>query len=314
MNDLTDAELLTRFAKGESEEAFAALVGRHIHLVHSVTLRHTANPHHAQEITQAVFIILARKARSLGPNIVLSGWLYHTARLTAANFQRAEQRRIRREQEAFMQSTLDESAHECAWDELAPLLDEAMANLGTADRDAVVLRFFEKKSLAEVGVALGLEERAAQKRVMRALEKLRGLFGKRGVTATSAIIAATIATHSVQAAPVALTKTITATALSGSAVAVSTLTLVKETILHMIWNKAKLALAIGAGAVLFAGAAMVHHHHRGQGTYDYAQDLADKHQAEAAGGAGNVPADPAAQKLVDEQKAQRERAAQTVKP
>ncbi|MEI2727248.1 MAG: sigma-70 family RNA polymerase sigma factor [Verrucomicrobiota bacterium] len=112
----------------------------------------------------------------------MSGWLYHTTRLTAANFQRAEFRRIHREQEAFMQSTMEESAPDAAWRAVAPLLDEAMARLGATDRDAVVLRYFENKSLAEVGTALGVEERAAQKRVTRALEKLRKIFSKRGVT------------------------------------------------------------------------------------------------------------------------------------
>ena len=107
-----------------------------------------------QEITQAVFIILARKARSLGRKTVLSGWLYRTTRLTATNFQRAELRRSRREQEAFMQSTLEETQTGNAWCELAPLLDNAMARLGSADRDAVVLRYFENKSLQEVGKAL----------------------------------------------------------------------------------------------------------------------------------------------------------------
>src|SRR6185503_10872555 len=97
MNECTDSELLARFAQSESEEAFAALVRRHVHLVHSVALRHTASAHSAEEITQAVFVILARKACSLSSKTILSGWLYHTARLTAANFQRAEWRRTRRE-------------------------------------------------------------------------------------------------------------------------------------------------------------------------------------------------------------------------
>ncbi len=170
MHDTPDAELLERFARRDSEEAFAELVSRHIALVHSVAARHMENPQHAQEITQAVFIILSRKAASLGRKTVLSGWLYHTARLTAANFRRAEFRRISREQEAYMQSTLDEPSSDAIWLELAPHLDDAMEKLGATDRDAVVLRYFENKSLAEVGAALGMEERAAQKRVNRALE------------------------------------------------------------------------------------------------------------------------------------------------
>ncbi len=182
MTDIPDRELLAEFARNESEAAFAELVRRHIALVHSVALRHTDNPQSAQEITQAVFIILARKAASLVRGTVLGGWLYHAARLTAANFRRAEFRRVRREQEAFMQSRIEGASPDTAWQELAPLLDEAVAHLGAADRAAVVLRYFENKSLAEVGAALGASEDAAQKRVTRALEKLRKIFTKRGVT------------------------------------------------------------------------------------------------------------------------------------
>jgi RNA polymerase sigma factor (sigma-70 family) len=128
MTDAPDDRLLEQFARNGSEEAFAALVQRHIALVHSVALRHTANAQHAEDITQAVFIILARKAGALGRKTVLPGWLYHTARLTAANLQRAEARRIRREQEAFMQSKLEESTIDTLWPELRPQLFQRAAH------------------------------------------------------------------------------------------------------------------------------------------------------------------------------------------
>src|SRR5277367_6328402 len=108
MTEPDDIFLLHEFAATESETAFAALVSRHISLVYSVALRSTGNFHAAQEISQAVFIILSRKAKSLGSKTILSGWLYQTARLTAANFLRGEIRRQQREQEAYMQSTLNE--------------------------------------------------------------------------------------------------------------------------------------------------------------------------------------------------------------
>jgi len=257
MRDAPDAGLLKQFVQSESGAAFAALVERHVNLVYSTALRHTANPHHAQEITQAVFIILARKARTLPRRIVLSGWLYHTARLTAANFQRAEWRRIRREQEAYMQSTLEDHPMVTAWRELSPLLDEAMARLGPTDRDALVLRYFENKSLREVGDALGLQERAAQKRVLRGLEKLRAFFARRGVALTTAIIAGAVSANSVQAAPAGLAATLSATAAKGSAVAVSTLTLVKGALKIMAWTKAKTAMVVAAGVILTAGTTTV---------------------------------------------------------
>ncbi|KAB2645886.1 MAG: sigma-70 family RNA polymerase sigma factor [Verrucomicrobia bacterium] len=255
MHDTPDAELLERFARNDSEQAFAELVSRHIALVHSVAARHTENPQHAQEITQAVFIILSRKAASLGRKTVLSGWLYHTARLTAANFRRAESRRISREQEAYMQSTLSESSPDSIWLELAPHLDDAMEKLGATDRDAVVLRYFENKSLAEVGTALGMEERAAQKRVNRALEKLRTIFSKRGVTLTATLIASAMAANSVQAAPVGLAAAITATAAKGTLISATITALVKGTMKTLTWLKIKFAASLGVPIFAVAGVA-----------------------------------------------------------
>jgi len=253
MTDAPDTTLLEQFAKSGSEEAFAELVRRHIGLVHSVAARGTNNSQHAQEITQAVFIILARKAASLSRKTVLSGWLYHTARLTAANFKRAEFRRIRREQEVFMQAASNDTDIESAWREMGPSLEDAMAQLGSKDRDAIVLRFFENKSLREVGMAMGLEERAAQKRVARGLGKLRAFFTKRGVTFSAAIIATAVAANSVQAAPAGLVTTIAAATAKGTAVTASTLTLVKGALKLMAWTKAKTAIVAGIGLLLVAG-------------------------------------------------------------
>jgi RNA polymerase sigma factor (sigma-70 family) len=305
MSEVTDSDLLERFRTSESDEAFANIVDRYIHLVHSVALRHTANPHHAEEITQAVFIILARRAGSLGPKTILSGWLYTAARLTSANFLRSEMRRSRREQEAFMHSTLEETPQEVLWQELSPLLDTAMARLKPSDRDALVLRYFENKSLPEVGKVLGVGERAAQKRVGRALEKLQRLFAKRGVAATVAIIAAEISSHSIQAAPLGMATKITATAAKGSAVAASTLTLVKGTIQVMTWLKTKMAIAAGSVTLLVAGASLaVAHLHHAQVEQERAEALQNKLEAERAGVAGNVTQNPNANKFEAEKKEQ----------
>src|SRR5215831_6099134 len=155
-----EMELVREYASSGSEEAFTALVSQHINLVYSVALRGVGNPHRAEEICQAVFIILARKASGLPPGTVLSGWLYETARLTAANYLRREIRRTYREQEAQMQSLLEPPEPD-AWAQVAPLLDQAMACLNEQDRNAVVLRFFETRSFHDVGASMGTSEDAA---------------------------------------------------------------------------------------------------------------------------------------------------------
>jgi RNA polymerase sigma factor (sigma-70 family) len=136
MQEAADRELLQQYAHGNSNEAFAALLARQVNMVYSVALRKTGNPQAAEEVTQAVFIVLAKKARELREKTVLSGWLYQTARLTAANFLRTETRRARREEEAFRQSLANESEPE-VWAQIVPLLEDAMARLGAKDRDAM---------------------------------------------------------------------------------------------------------------------------------------------------------------------------------
>lgn len=254
MSEPDDHQLLAEFVRAKSEPAFAALVARYVNLVYSTALRFTGNTYHAEEITQAVFIILARKSETVSPRVVLSGWLYQVARLTSANFMKAEVRRQRREQEAYMQSVLNEPND--GWHEIAPLLDEAMGKLGKTDRDAVVLRYFENKSAAEIGTALQMNEEAARKRVNRALEKLHRYFHGRGISSTTAIIAGAISNHSVQAAPVGLAKAVTAVAMAKGAIApASTLTLVKGILKLMAWQKMRTAVVIGAAVILAAGTA-----------------------------------------------------------
>ena len=225
MPDAKDMDLVREYAARNSEPAFETLVRRHVSLVYSVALRQTGNPAQAEEITQAVFLILARKAARLRPDTVLAGWLHETARFASASFLRGEQRRRHREQEAYMQSKLQESSADAAWEQLAPLLDEAIGQLGKADRNAVVLRFFQNKSAREIAAALNVHESAAQKRLNRAVEKLRAYFFKRGVAVSAGALIGSLSVNSVHGAPVHLAASVMAVSAKGTAVSSSTLTL-----------------------------------------------------------------------------------------
>ena len=246
-----DMELVRQYAAHRSEAAFETLVSRHLNLVYSAAVRRVGDAHLAGEITQAVFIILARKAAALGPDTILPSWLHRTAGYVAADALKARRRRARREQEAFMQSALNEPETE-TWPQIAPLLDAAMDGLNEKDRRALVLRFFQNQSLHEIGAATGTSEEAAKKRVSRALEKLRHFFLKSGVSSTTAAIAGAISANSVQVAPLALAKAVTTAALAqGATASASTLTLIKGALKIMAWTKAK-TVVIAAAVLLFA--------------------------------------------------------------
>ena len=252
-----DMALVREYAATQSEQAFEALVSRYLNLVYSAALRQVRDPQLAEEIAQAVFIILARKAKSLGKNVILSGWLYRTTRFACADALKIQRRRQAREQEAHMDAMTQSQSNDALWEQLAPVLDEAMAQLRNKDRDAIVLRFFENKSLREVGTTMGLEERAAQKRVARGLEKLRAFFTKRGVVLSAGIIAGAISASSVQAAPAGLIATVSITAVKGTTVTASTLTVVKGALQIMAWTKAKMAVATAAVLLVAAGTTTV---------------------------------------------------------
>lgn len=213
-----DAELLARYAADQSETAFTELVQRHLPLVYSAALRLArGDAHRAQDVTQQVFTELARQADRLTAHPALAGWLYTTTRLMAQRALRTEQRRARREQEAHaMNELLRDSDLDPAWQNLRPVLDDAMHDLGDKDRLAVLLRFFQNKTFKEVGAALALNENAARMRVERALEKLRGHLARRGVTLTGSALGAVLLGHATGMVPATFAATVAGAALAST--------------------------------------------------------------------------------------------------
>lgn len=202
-----DAELLRRYAEEKSEAAFGELVRRHLGLVYSAAFRRVGGDSHAAaDVAQQVFTALARQAAALTRCAVLPGWLYAATRNQAVDYIRSERRRRAREQEAHIMNELVlSSAPEADWDQLRPVLDEAMDELGARDREVVLLRFFAGQPFAEIGAKLQLTEDAARMRVERALDKLHALLTRRGVTSTASALGAVLTTQAVSAAPASLT-------------------------------------------------------------------------------------------------------------
>jgi len=254
VNAATDQQLLRDYADRQSQAGFAEVVRRHVDLVFSAARRLVVDVHLAEEITQGVFVALARQsglvARKIGTGTPLSGWLHVTTRNLAVATIRMEQRRRVREQEAAAMEERSAPENEADWEGVAPHLDHALAELEKADRDALLLRFFERQSAREIGERLGWSEEAAQKRVSRALERLRGVLVARGLAVRSTSLAVVLTVNAVQTAPAGLVGSITAgvTALvtSGTFSTLSTLGILKL----MASTKLKLSVA----ALLVAGA------------------------------------------------------------
>ena len=226
---MDDAELLRRYAATHAEDDFAEVVRRHVNLVYSAALRQVnGDAHLAQDVTQLVFADLARKAEAVASHRVLAGWLFTSTRFAAAKLVRGERRRHARETEAHLMQEIflpapEDPAARLDWARVRPVLDEVLGELGDADREAILLRFFEGRDFAGVGARLNVSDNTARMRVERALDKLRALLERRGVTSTTAALAVALANQAVVAAPAGLVATVTGAALAGvGAVAIGT--------------------------------------------------------------------------------------------
>ena len=255
MNHPTDQQLLGDYAAQRSETAFAELVRRHIDLVYSAALRMVCDAHLAEDVTQGAFVALAQNARRLAGHPVLSGWLYRTTQNLAANAVRSEVRRRARDQEAVAMNQLLAAEPEASWEAIAPRLDDALGKLNDTERDAVLLRYFERKTARDMAEILGISEDAAQKRVNRAVERLRELFLKQHTPVGANSLALLISANAVQSAPAALMKTALAAALAKGATA-GVSSLIKGALTVMTW-KTKASIIAAAIVLLAAGTVVV---------------------------------------------------------
>jgi RNA polymerase sigma factor (sigma-70 family) len=249
MNAMNDTELLQSFASG-SEKAFQTLVERHLSLVLGTARRLTRDNAISEDVAQTVFILLAQKAKSFGPGIILSGWLYRTTRFVARRALTSEERRRWREQEAAQMQQQTES--DPRWKLIEPELDEALCCLGETDRNAVVLRFFSNKPMREVGAALGVSEEAAKKRVARAVERLGTILLRRGKGIPAAVLAAGLSQAGAKAGNAALVSQICQAAAlnaAGGAASVGS-PLLLEVLSAARWIKIRNGLVGGAAAVV----------------------------------------------------------------
>ena len=255
MQKQSDAQLLREYAERGCEPAFREIVTRHADLVYSAALRCVNSSDLACDVAQSVFTDLSRKARPLADKLAekasLVGWLYRSTRFAALNQLRDDRRRLAHERQA-MEQLLSNSETAPDWDRIRPVLDEAMDNLKDEDRDALLLRYFKNHDFRDVGRALGVSDDAAQKRVSRAVERLREFLSNRGVTVGASGLVVIISANAIQAAPVGLTVTIsTAAGLAGTTIAATATATIIKTIAMTTLQKniitAAIAAAVGTG-------------------------------------------------------------------
>ena len=254
---MDDLRWLAEYVENGSEQAFEQLVNRHIHLVYSAALRQVRNRDVADDVVQAVFIALARRAPKLRRESSLAPWLLLTTRYIALDALRAQTRRQRHETKAaeMAQEASRQSEDESLWEKMAPHLDAALASLNVQDRTAVTLRYFQQMSLKEVAEATGVSDEAARQRLHRATVRLRAFFVRQGLTMPLASIGPIIAQHAIRTAPSGLAASATSAATGGKSASAGAATLAKS---FLNSSKAKvLLMAISKTKVIVAAAALI---------------------------------------------------------
>jgi RNA polymerase sigma factor (sigma-70 family) len=253
-----DSALLRNYADNHDETAFAEFVQRYINLVYFAALRQVGrDTHRAEDVTQAVFTEVARKASVLIYHKAIAGWLHTTTRFLSNETMRAERRRLHREQEAHaMENLKDDLAATANWEKLLPIIDDALEELNSTDREAVLLRFFANLPHAQIGQKLNLSENTARMRVDRALERLRRSLAKRGITSTAAALSTLLANQALASAPAGLAASTTSLALASAAkatIAITTTATTTKIISLMSTSK----LVIGTAGIISIAATVV---------------------------------------------------------
>jgi len=251
VNSQTDQELLLEYAGCGSEAAFSEIVRRHVDFVYSAALRVIGNVQLAEEVSQKVFLALAPNARRLADRAVLSSWLFCTAHNLSVNAVRGEVRRRVREEKAAAMNELLAADQEADWESIALHLDDALRQLSEPDRDALLLRYFQRKSSREMAQALGISGEAAQKRVNRAVERLRALFAKRGIAIGANGLVVLICANAVKAAPASLSLSICTAAASGAfaqaSVSITTTKIIAMTTIQKVLVTSAIVAIVGTG-------------------------------------------------------------------
>jgi len=249
----SDRELLRRYVESGSAEAYRQLVDRHAGMVYATARRILGNHHETEDATQTVFLLLVKKARSLSDGVVVAGWLHRAAWFIAKAVQAERTRRTAAEVPGGQTMPEDKPGAAVEWSEIRLHIDEAMGRLPLKSRSAVILHYFEGRTLREVGEALGCSEDAARKRIAWSLERMRPLLCRRGVALTGIALAACLGgSASAAQAPAALVQSVVE--LGGGSTPAAKLFLIREAVKLMRRSAMRTIAPYAAAAVVLLAA------------------------------------------------------------